>query len=260
MEAQAEDRQEAHQAGRGLAQAAGVERGLVACVARNNLHLTKLAIKSALAQDYPCDVLLIDNASTDGTSAWAGTKPIAYVQTRNQESLAACWNFALKLKGHREHVLIMNNDAEIHSSTYRLLLAHGGPFVTCVSVNSVTQLHGQQGTETDYVKELRAGERPHPDFSCFLIRRSVVEKVGLFDEDCWPAYTEDSRYHVRMHRAGVRAVCIDLPFLHHGASTLKNASEAEKIQIEHGAHKNRERFKELYGCYPGTPEYEELFL
>ena len=104
------------------------------------------------------------------------------------------------------------------------------------------------------------GERPHPDFSCFLIRPEVVERVGYFNEDYWPAFVEDCEYHVRMHRAGIEAVCIDVPFLHHGSATIKNASQAERNIIARGAAANRERFRREYGCLPGTPEYQELFL
>ena len=84
---------------------------------------------------------------------------------------------------------------------------------------------------------------------------------GTFDEDYDPAYCEDSDYHVRMHRAGIRAVCVDVPYYHMGAGaqTVKNSSPKDRRIIEEGAEKNRERFRLKYGCLPGTPEYEKLF-
>jgi hypothetical protein len=168
-----------------------------------------------------------------------------------QESLAACWNIALSLAlRFGEHALVLNNDVEIRPDAYRLLLAHGGPFVTCVSVGSVSELR---------TGEPPTSESPHPDFSCFLIRKIVWQRVGEFDEKCYPAYVEDSRYHLRMHRAGIRAVSIDVPFLHHSASTLKHCSPAERLQIERGAQRNRESFCREFGCLPGTAEYEALF-
>lgn len=238
------------------------ERGTIIVVGRNNLHLTKLAVKSALAQDIPCSVILVDNASTDGTLDWARTvNGLARSTFGQQRSLAACWNYALNTIFRRdkwnnrmansEHALILNNDVELLPSTYRMLLAHGGPFVTAVSVDKKEQLEAWDGKG--------GSERPHPDFSCFLIRREVFEKVGPFNEECFPAYVEDCFYHVRMHRAGIKAVCIDVPFLHHGASTLKQADEAEGVRIRRGADANKQRFFEAYGCYPGTPEYEKLF-
>lgn len=227
------------------------ERGFIVCVARNNVQLTKQAIKSALAQDMPCDVLLIDNASSDGTIAWAATRSVARVALREQQSLSACWNIGLYTAWRMtKHALVINNDIQLRPDAYRLLLAHGGPFVTCVSVDDPERMNYPEPPTT---------ERPHPDFSCFLIRRSVTEVVGWFNEDYFPAYGEDADYHVRMHRAGVHAVCIDLPFLHYGASTLKSAEPGEQQRIRRGADANRARFKRKYGCAIGTSEYYGIF-
>lgn len=237
-------------------------------VARNNLHLTRLAVNSALAQDIPCTVMLIDNASSDNTARYAAGKAgIVYVAYREQKSLSACWNAGLRAAwatGH-EHALLVNNDVELRPDAYRLLLAHGGPFVTCVSVDSAEQV-GIPTTQTGCaVQKLYFdgyfdwNQRPHPDFSAFMIRKSVTDQIGWFDESMYPAYCEDSDYHVRMHQAGIPAVCIDLPFLHHGASTVKHADPAERRMIQKGADLNRARFKAKYGCLPGSDEYQELF-
>jgi GT2 family glycosyltransferase len=226
--------------------------GLIITVARNNLHLTKKAVASALAQDTPTDVLVVDNDSDDGTGAWLCSKAKVYAcfMTRWQ-SLAYCWNHALTM-AFREYseVLVINNDVELRPDTYNILKKCGhGSFVTGISVRTA-------GEMDKYVVEAAS---PHPDFSCFMIHKECWEKVGKFDEGYFPAYVEDCDYHVRMHRAGIRAVAIDLPFLHHGSGTLKSCSNRERIIIEQGAERNRERFKEKYGCYPGTPEYQQLF-
>ena len=227
--------------------------GIIIIVTRNNLHLTKKAIKSALGQDIDCQVVLIDNVSTDGTVQWARTKPgLATIELMNQQSLSACWNLGLKVAwslGYA-HALVCNNDIELRPDAYRLLLANGGPFVTCVSVDT-----SEQADEPPAPGNVR----PHPDFSCFLIRKEVTDKVGWFNEAYYPAYVEDCDYHVRMHRSGIEAISIGVPFLHHGVSTVKSCSPQDKHIIQRGADKNRAMFKSVYGCLPGTPEYAELF-
>ena len=238
------------------------ERGTVVVVSRNNLHLTRKTVASAHAQDMPVDIILVDNASSDGTVQWAATKDyVSLIAFQEQRSLAACWNYALRQVFKRSsHALVVNNDVEIQTWTYRYLNTHGGLFVTCVSVNQKEQLlkvpPSDQVTQRPMVMP---DERPHPDFSSFMIRKECFERVGPFNESYWPAYAEDSEYHVRMHRAGIRAVCIDLPFLHHGSGTIKHADPAERRRIEKGAQANRERFRREYGCLPGTKEYELLF-
>lgn len=238
---------------------------LITIILRNNLALSKLAIKSALAQQPACDVLCLNNASTDGTAAYISAKNVAVVSLQKQLSLAACWNMALRAAWRMKYeaVLMLNNDLEIRiPDTVRLLSSHGGEFVTCVSVDKVEQLtQADVGWRKEdlWMERMRNGEREHPDFSAFLIRKSVTDRGLWFNENYYPAYCEDSDFHVRCHRAGVRCVCIDLPFLHHGASTLKQANHREAVIIRRGADRNRERFRLQYGCLPGTPEYEKLF-
>lgn len=108
-------------------------------------------------------------------------------------------------------------------------------------------------------KDVQTGERPHPDFSCFLIRREVWDKVGPFNDTYRGAYAEDADYHIRMHRAGIHAVCIDLPFYHVGAGTIKGMNEKGKRKMVESANANRARFKADYGVEVGTPEYYALF-
>ena len=230
----------------------------VIIVARNCIALTKRAVASVLNQDVPVSLMVVDNCSSDGTAAWLRTKDISTIFTPEQWSLAKCWNVALKAFwaiGHTE-ALVLNSDVEIRPDTVSMLLAHGGPFVTCVSVDSLDRI-GVPGDRD--IGTLKDGERPHPDFSAFLIRKSVTDQGIWFNEACYPAYVEDSFLHVRMHRAGITAVCIDLPFYHVGSSTLKGAEQGEAGRIRRGADRNRQMFRKEYGTVPGTPEYEALF-
>jgi len=73
-------------------------RTLAIMVLRNGLSMTKPAVASILAQTEPCDILLIENASSDGTAQWMQTLryPIACSFHREQIPLAAAWNQGLQ--------------------------------------------------------------------------------------------------------------------------------------------------------------------
>lgn len=232
-------------------------RGLILIVARNNKALTQSAVKSALGQEHPCDVWVIDNASSDDTLQWLRAKAASLDALHwwthpVQKSLAACWNEGL-VRGFKLHtrILVINNDVELRPDTFHLLAEWGGDFTTGVSVNSKLELR---------TSESPISQSAHPDFSCFMINRHCFTSVGGFDETFFPAYFEDNDYHVRMHRAGIDAISIDLPFFHYAAGTLKNAVPAEAANIRVGATINADRFFDKYGCYPADTEaYNELF-
>jgi len=237
--------------------------GSILIIARNNLALTKTAVKSALGQvdqntdDMGCTVLVIDNASSDGTTEWLRTKgKILAIGLTEQRSLAYCWNWGLKSLWalSKEPVLVLNNDVEIHPQMYSWLRMLGMPFLTGVGVDDKSQMKPYPLYANDDTPN------PHPDFSAFMIRKSVVDKVGWFNEEYYPAYAEDCDYHIRMHKAGINAYSIDFPFYHESSSTMKHCSPQEKFSIEKGAEANRERFKAQYGCYPGSEEYQKLFV
>ncbi len=130
----------------------------------------------------------------------------------------------------------------------RSLYEDGGPFVTAVSVDTPGAIEG----------EWRKAPRPHPDFSCFLIRREVWQKVGGFDESM-ALYASDADYHLRMHQAGIVAYTIGIPFYHYASGTLKSSTEWDRREIQAQADRDRARFAEKWGCAVGSPAYYKMF-
>jgi GT2 family glycosyltransferase len=203
--------------------------------------------------------MVIDNASSGGTQQWLGTKTVATVLHTQQISLSACWNQGLKAFwsiGSRE-VLVINNDVVLRPDTYRLLVSCQEPFITGVSVDKESQL-GNVGDRSP--QELMTGAREHPDFSCFMINKWVTDRGLWFDTDYFPAFYEDNAFHVEMHRKGIKALCVNVPFLHLGSQTIKTASMGEREAIMRGAELNKAKFRRKYGCVPGTREYAALFV
>ncbi len=218
-----------------------------------NQAMTERCIRTLVAQDIEggVQVLAIDNGSTDGTGAWLRTlrDPIITQRYSRTRSLHVVWNEALRWafeKMRLPHVLVVNNDVELTPETYRLLVADEGPFVTGVGVDR----RGQHGTGKQ--------RRPHPDFSCFLIRRECWERVGPFDEEFWAFYGDNS-YHLRMERAGVQAVSLDVPFYHVASGTLKSVDFELREHICALAAQDKQKFIAKYGFTPTDPEYAAQF-
>src|SRR5262249_25039246 len=162
------------------------------------------------------------------------------------------WNIALShLFDVRsaEAVLVVNNDVKLRPDAYKRLLSDGGLFVTCVGTSSGADFPGGEPS---------GEKRPHPDFSCFLIRSECWRRVGAFDETM-RIYTSDLDYHIRMHQAGIHAECLDLPFHHYSSGTLKQAAEADRDRILKIAEEDRKAFERKWGVSAGSPEYYKLF-
>lgn len=227
---------------------------------RAGLTVTRRAFRSMLAQDIEggVTILAIDNSSAgDGISPWlssqAALDPRIVHVVPPKHGVAESWNYGLRWlfrKQRAPYVLVLNNDIVLSPSTYRLLVADGGPFVTAVSVREEERL-----MPPDYAPD-PAKKRQHPDFSCFLVSRSAWVAVGEFDEGFGTAYGEDGDWHVRMTAKGIKAECLELPFVHLGANTLREVGPREAWRIRRQADANRQRFKEKYGFEIGSEEYE----
>lgn len=220
---------------------------------RNNVHLTRKAIASFRKQDIVggVDIFVINNASTDGTNEYLSTQlDIVNMYYDPMLSVAASWNLGLKLafKMGAPYALVVNNDVELLPQTYSFLCSEEAPFVT--AIGSAKPLPEDGGPASGFLSK-----RPHPDFSCFLIRKELYETIGPFDENFNGAFCEDGDYDLRMFKAGIRAYCIDLPFLHHGSATVKNADPSEVRRIQLHADKNRQYFKKKWGFEMGSKEY-----
>ena len=241
------------------------------CPCRNGLHLTRAALQTFYSQDIGnVAVMLIDN-SEEGNTRWLprdNKTVLLTCHSRPSRSVAESWNTGLRwiFAGGANHALVVNNDVELRPDTYRHLLADGGEFVTAVGVREKEKLGTEAFITADKSRSAMlyplpdpSLKRPHPDFSCFLIRRSAWDRVGPFDENFKIAFCEDWDYHVRLHRAGITACALDLPFLHHASQTVKLADDAEARTIQRQADLNRAYFRRKWGVDGGTDAYYALF-
>lgn len=273
----------------------------VVIVARNNLDLLKQSVASAQAQDVPVRVMVVDNGSAADVGSWLRCRrDVMSIAFQPQHSLSRAWNSALGyLFGVRgaERVLVINPDSVLRPDIYRWLENERAMFVTGVGsddpasvqprpplkpmplVDNIARSTGLYQITKAMAPEIidrierpfsgpwyptprQDATRPHPDFSCFMMSRECYARVGPFDERYQPAWFEDNDYHIRMHRAGITAYAIDLPFWHvgGGAQTLKRADEREARELSEAFARNRELFVSMYGCDPSnTSEYEKLF-
>lgn len=247
----------------------------VLMLVRNNMAITREAVESVLAQSVPVRLLIINNGSVDGASQYVNSllghdERIVVMHFAPGKGVAESWNIGLRYIWDRGagHALVVNNDVILRHDCYELLLADGGEFVTAVGVRG--RHYGERKGGLRVFKDNHGvevfpggvnvkGRRFNPDYSAYLMRKQTWELVGEFDENFRGSFCEDWDHHVRAHKAGIDAACIDLPFYHHGSATIKNSMERDARIITDQAGANREYFKSKWGVDGGTPQYYELF-
>lgn len=93
-------------------------------------------------------------------------------------------------------------------------------------------------------------------FSCFMLTPECVTKVGLFDEEFYPAYFEDNDYYRRLKLAGFSTHAVTTNIQHFGSATIKNY-DAETMTKHHETfNRNKQRYLTKWGGLP----HEESFV
>ena len=228
----------------------------VLMLARNCQYMTLQAARSVFAQDVPVWLWVLSQGSTDGINEalmimHARGKPITLITSPKNLGVSAGWNLGLRYLFDRlklPYVLVVNNDVVLRKDCARILVEDGGPFVTGVGVDSLEESLG----------EVALSRRNHPDYSCWLMRREVWQRVGEFDETM-VSWASDGDMHLRLHRAGIPAYTCGLPFYHIASGTLKNTPREENQALREQADRDRDTFRRKWGVSMGTPEYENLF-
>jgi len=186
----------------------------------NCLELTKAAIESIQS---PCTIILIDNASTDGTQRWGEKmngadmlygKKLIYVRNNEKKGVAASWNQGIRMAfedDECEFVAVLNNDIVLHPKTLPhlqafiektgYLMVTGDNIKDRMSIDTLLTLELPEPFTDFDTWPIEGWRAEGPDFSCFLVTRETIRVIGWFDENFLGAYCEDQDYHARLSRA-----------------------------------------------------------
>ncbi|MCY0885065.1 MAG: glycosyltransferase family 2 protein [Firmicutes bacterium] len=214
--------------------------------AYNQLAYTRQAIASIRAHTPPpYELVLVDNASTDGTLAYFRSLPGAVVVANPvNQGHAGGTNRGIE-RSRGEVLVLLNNDVLVTAGWLDNLLRALGSAPDVGMVGPVTNYSfaPRQQVEVPYrdlsampawAARYNAGPDcwEETDFLlgfCLVVKRRVVEEVGLLDEARFAlGFFDDNDYSWRVRRAGYRLLIARNTFLHHfGSVTLKQQNPAE---------------------------------
>lgn len=70
------------------------------------------------------------------------------------------------------------------------------------------------------------------NFDLFLLKDWAVQKVGLFDENFYPAYVEDCDYLIRLGKMNIKRDYVNLPYFHGEEQYKTTGSQTSKVEPE----------------------------
>ncbi len=219
----------------------------------NQLEYTKLCLESVVRYtDVPYELILIDNASSDGTSGYlkslktrssrrehkkSGRYSVQLIRNIKNLGYAKAINQGIEA-AQGDFILFLNNDTVVTEGWLRKMIncAESDPAVGIVGVESIdyaildadisksTLLYRNLSQMHKYARNLAVvntgnwHEVPVVYGFCMLIKKEVVNKIGLLDEQFGVGRLDDDDYCLRAKQKGYRVVCCDGVFIHHFGS------------------------------------------
>ncbi|MGD1086960.1 MAG: glycosyltransferase [Verrucomicrobiota bacterium] len=180
------------------------ERVAVVLPVFNQLDFTRGCLQS-LAPDLAAgaQLIVINNGSTDGTAAYLSS---------------------------RQWTVIMNNDVLVAPGWLEALLdfaARTGAEIVAPALREGPLNYPFQEYAADFTRRMRLVRRwGQAHGICFMVRTSVFETVGAFDENFRVGQFEDADFFLRAKLAGVQMAVTGAAFLHHFGSVTQNAIRA----------------------------------
>jgi len=187
----------------------------------NNEELTRQCLESIFANTN-CDyiIIIIDNASDGPTRAYLEeikkSHPDNVTLIRNKENMGftKAVNQGFKASSG-DYVCIINNDIIVFEDWLCEMMRVAEISKDIGIVNPANNFGKKKPWNMSYQQcagKATAGQRGRfvetasPVGFCYLIKREVINKIGLFDERFNPGYYEDADYAVRAREAGFKAV------------------------------------------------------
>ncbi|MEW6741223.1 MAG: glycosyltransferase family 2 protein [Planctomycetota bacterium] len=223
----------------------------------NTRELLSRCLESLLAgpRSLPFEIIVVDNASTDGSAAMVREifPEVRLVENERNEGYARGNNIGIRA-ARGEYVLLLNSDTEVIGPAPEVLVAFlsDHPEYAAASCQLVNpdgtiqrackrfptlgtalfygtlweRLFGPTIVIRDYFMEdfdhRTSCDVDQPPGACCLVPRRLFDEVGLFDESLWLFYN-DVDFCKRLRECGykIRFIAEERIIHHEGASTAK---------------------------------------
>lgn len=216
----------------------------------NRLDLLRRCVESVRRHSPPdTEIIVVDNASEDGTVSWCLRERIPFVSLSRNEGFPVACNKGLRIASG-DALVLLNNDTVVSTRWLDNLLAAlcSAPDIGIVGPVTNYASGGQQVqypyADLDEFQRIAASVNVSDPAKwirtlrivgvCLVFRRELMERIGLLDERFSPGHYEDDDYclRARMHGFGL-LICPDSLIHHEGsASFSRDGTEAQQRLVE----------------------------
>lgn len=219
----------------------------------NNLEYTRNFIESLYKNTKDFELIVVDNGSIDGTVDYLkNLKDIKVIYNKENQGYAKGNNQGVAL-AEGKYIAFLNNDILLYPNWFEECLSvfeaePTAAFVSpreikrgihCVSEKLFRSYFALQKYQKAYEKSFSACS-----FSCVVTKKELFEKLGLFDEQFFPAFYEDEDLKLTAIENNYDLfVCNKACFYHYSSVTSK--------ALDYNLNKNKDHFCEKHriGAY-----------
>ncbi len=225
-------------------------------LSHNGLSFTQQCLSSIRRHCAPesYSIVVVDNASTDGSREWLRQYPYEIALLEEQENLGfsgGC-NAGLKAADSKQDILYLNNDTRLcHNALFWLRMGlyendhvgavgsvsnygRGSHVVTMNEGTNSPDAWEHYGEQINVPMEQPYEEKTMLSGFALLVKRSVINQIGGFDEAFNPGYFEDDDLCMRIREAGYRLNLCHNSFIYHaGSQSFRKLSDLDDLQYQH---------------------------
>jgi len=241
----------------------GFRKTAIIILTYNHLDYTKDCLESIrkYTTEGTYEIIVVDNCSTDGTREWLKEQPDIKLRLNDTNAgFPADCNIGIGMADPESDILLLNNDTVVTPRWLENLRTclYSDPKIGAAGAvcNHDENLQGANLSYSDFEEMQRLAEKNNRSDParweekvfligfCILIKREVLNKIGLLDERYSPGYVEDNDLSLLILSAGYRLMLCHDCFIHHyfGSGFRKDLNQLYQV-----LRANREYFEKKWG-------------
>ena len=239
----------------------------IVIITYNNLHLTQLCLESIFkCTHYPnYELIIVDNHSFDGTVKYLKDlkkkrSDVKIKLNNRNEGFAKANNQGMQM-AEGEYIVLLNNDTIVTSHWLTKLIGYLEKYSEVGMVGPVTNCSGNESkidvtyTSIEDIEEFaRQYTEDHEGcffeikmlaMFCVAFRRTLLDEVGLLDEQFGIGMFEDDDFALRVKERGYKLICAEDIFVHHFLNaSFKLLGQQKYLEI---FQENKKKFEKKWG-------------